>query len=97
VVRVAVKPGLAQVEVGLALAPVAAKPELDRVEARVLVQVAAPAKIKLVTAAHRHGQVPRLAAEEDLAAGAGTMGAPAAKEVVAAWVAAVTAAAVAVE
>src|SRR5262249_5928708 len=96
-VRVAGKAGVAPVGGGVALAPVAAKPELDRVEARVLVQVAAPAKIKLVTAAHRHGQVPRLAAEEDLAAAAGTMRAPAATEVVAAWVAAVTAAAVAVE
>jgi hypothetical protein len=53
-------------------------------------------KIKSVIALHRPGQVPLLAAAEDLRAAAETTREPAATEVVAAWAAAGTAAVAAV-
>ena len=67
----------------------AAEPAANPVEAQVLVQVAAPARIKSATAARRPGQVPLLAAEEDLAAVVAeiTHG-PAATEAATAWAAA---------
>ncbi len=64
-----------------------------------LAQLAVPPRIKSVTAAHRHDQVPVLEAAEDLAAAvAETTREPAATEAAIAWAAADTAAvAVAVE
>jgi len=64
-----------------------AVPELVPVgAARGLVQVAAPARIKSATAAHRHGQVRVPKKAEDLAAvAAATMHAPAVTEVATAW------------
>ena len=54
--------------------------------ARVLVQVAAPARIKSATAAHHHGQVRVPKRAEDLAAvAAATMHAPAVPEAATAW------------
>jgi hypothetical protein len=66
-----------------------AVPELVPVAAaRALVQVAPPAKIKWVTAAHHHGQVRVPTRVEALAVvAAATMHAPAATEAVRAWAA----------
>jgi len=66
VVPAAAKLEHARVEAGLELVP-AAEPAVNPVEAQVLVQVAAPARIKSAIAAHPHGQVrvPKLV--EDLA------------------------------
>ncbi len=66
-----------------------AEPAVNPVEAQVLVQVAAPARIKSATAAHHHGQVRVPNRAEDLAAvAAATMHAPAATEAATAWEAA---------
>jgi len=56
VVPAAAKLEHARVEAGLELVP-AAEPAVNPVEAQVLVQVAAPARIKSAIAAHPHGQV----------------------------------------
>jgi hypothetical protein len=76
------------VEAGLELVP-AAEPAINPVEAQVLVQVAAPARIKSATAAHHRGQVRVPIRAEDLAAVVvATMHAPAATEAAIAWAAA---------
>jgi hypothetical protein len=80
---------IVQAEEGLELGP-AAEPAVDPAEAQVLVQVAAPARIKSATAVHRHGQVRVPKRVEDLAAAAAeTTRAPAATEAATAWAAAV--------
>ncbi len=79
---------LVRVEVALELVPVAA--ELARV------QVAVPPRTRSVTAVHRRGLVPLLAAEVDLVAVAEIMHEPVATEAVVAWAAVATAGVVAV-
>jgi hypothetical protein len=81
---------VAELELGpvaaeLELGQVAAEPELGPVEvARRLGPVAVAPRTKSVTAAHHHGLVPLLAAE-DLVAVAETTRKPAAAEAVIAW------------
>jgi hypothetical protein len=76
---------IVQAEAGLELVPVA-EPAVNPVEAQVLVQVAARARIKSATAARHHGQVRVPKRAEDLAAvAAATMHAPAVTEVATAW------------
>jgi len=85
VVPAAAKLEHARVVAGLELVP-AAEPAVNPVEAQVLVQVAAPARIKSVTAVHHRGlvRVPKKA--EDLAAvAAATMHVPAVTEAATAW------------
>jgi hypothetical protein len=77
------------VPVALANPAVQVVPENPAGAARVLVQVAPPAKIKWVTAAHHHGQVRVPTRVEALAVvAAATMHAPAATEAATVWVAA---------
>jgi len=85
VAQAAAKLEHARVVAGLELVP-AAEPAVNPVEAQVLVQVAAPARIKSVTAVHHLGlvRVPKKA--EDLAAvAAATMHVPAVTEAATAW------------
>ena len=87
---------LGPVAAGLERGQVAGVPERDRVVAELergqVPGVAVRLRTKSVIAARRHDQVPRLAAEEDLAAAAETMHAPAATEAATAWAGVVTAA-----
>jgi hypothetical protein len=83
---------LAPVAAELVLVPVVAVPVPDHPRARLAVAL----RTKSVTAAHHHGLVPRLAVE-DLAAVAETTHEPAAIEAGAAWAAAVTVAAAALD
>ena len=89
-------PQLVPVVAKLELGQVAGVPERDRVVAELergqVPGVAVRLRTKSVIAARRHDQVPRLAAEEDLAAAAETMHAPAATEAATAWAGVVTAA-----
>ena len=75
------EPELVQVAVVLELDPAAVVPGLD--------PAAVPLKTKSVIGARHRDLAPRLAAEEDLAAGAETTRDPAATEAGTAWVAAV--------
>jgi hypothetical protein len=96
-VRVEVALGLVRVEVALGLVPVAAELGLVQVVVeRELVPVPVALRTKSVTAAHLHGLVPLLAAE-DLAAAAETTRGPAATEVAVAWAVADIAVAVAAD
>ena len=84
------------VAAGLERGQVAGVPQRDRVVAELergqVPGVAVRLRTKSVIAARRHDQVPRLAAEEDLAAAAETMHVPAATEAATAWAGVVTAA-----
>jgi hypothetical protein len=103
---VAAEPVHGQAVAELVLVPVVAELERGRVVAAlvlvpvvaalVLGQVAVALRTKSVTAAHHHGLVPRLAVE-DLVAVAETTHEPAATEAGAAWAAAVTVAAAALD
>jgi len=79
--------GLVQVGVELELSRVEELEPVPAVEALVLVQVAVAPRTKWVTAAHRHGQVPVLRAE-DLAAAVETTREPVAAGAAIAWAAA---------
>jgi hypothetical protein len=84
-VPVAAELELVRVEVALGLVPVVVALGLVQVVVeRELVPVAVALRTKSVTAAHHHGLVPLLAAE-DLAAAAETTRGPAATEVAVAW------------
>ena len=96
-----VEPGHDPAVEELELVQVVVVPEHGRVAAPVpnlrRGQLEARRRTRSATEAHHRGQVPLLAAEEDLAAAAETTRDPAATEAATAWAAAVTAVAVAPE